>query len=344
MVGAATRLVGHNGWMSIGFRYWIGASLASPPGYCTSNESAAALYRAALSQPEQLLDAAAATGYAARPLPLFYAAAQAGQAIGACRGAEPARKHGLQVDDAKIDPADPLAAQIQPKRSGEFPSVAEAIGSPPLAGPAAIGQLMRSLPELARPFADVRWHPARYVDLVATPTGPDLGFGSVLPAAAVAVGPDEDPKAVAASLQSAYGGSVGGEWQVVPGWRTDTIAGPAVVLRSGPQARRAARPLDTLTPEYRWVGRRWLRPDVGTAAPPKPLMTWWALLFGLSVLARYHPTVWAAALDRHSCTAAVEFERALDVALDALPHLVLEAIADWAVLLAPGSSTPPFAL
>jgi hypothetical protein len=57
-----------------------------------------------------------------------------------------------------------------------------------------------------------------------------------------------------------------------------------------------------------------------------PLMLWWALLFGLSILARYSPTVWRAALDRDTSTLAVRIEDALDEALAAIPHLALEAL------------------
>ncbi len=109
--------------------------------------------------------------------------------------------------------------------------------------------------------------------------------------------------------------------------------------------RRPVDALDEIVPQYRWVGRRWLRPALsGTEPPPSPLMTWWALLFGLSMLARYHPAKWAAALDRQGSYAAIELERAMDLAVEAVPHLVLYALLGEPVRLPPFPEVPPLTL
>ena len=77
-------------------------------------------------------------------------------------------------------------------------------------------------------------------------------------------------------------------------------------------------------------GRWWLRPAIcGTEDPPSLLVTWWAVLFGLSMLARYHPVEWVAALDPDSSAEAVVLELALNVALEVVPELVLEAVQAW---------------
>jgi hypothetical protein len=55
-------------------------------------------------------------------------------------------------------------------------------------------------------------------------------------------------------------------------------------------------------------------------------MTWWAVLYGLSMLARYHPVEWEWALAVNSSPVAVLLEQAMDVALIVVPELVLEAI------------------
>ncbi len=55
-------------------------------------------------------------------------------------------------------------------------------------------------------------------------------------------------------------------------------------------------------------------------------MTWWALLFGLSSLARYHPAPWITLLRRDGNKDAVPLETAMDEALEAVPHLALEAL------------------
>jgi hypothetical protein len=85
--------------------------------------------------------------------------------------------------------------------------------------------------------------------------------------------------------------------------------------------------MDAVADQYRLFGRRWLRPAVARdLEPPTPLMTWWALLFSLSMLARYHPVEWVRALDVDRSPIAVSLERAVAEALDAIPHLVLEGL------------------
>jgi hypothetical protein len=56
------------------------------------------VFGAALQQFEELMDAAASVGYAARPLPLFYAISQAGRAIAAVHADDPweLSGHGLK--------------------------------------------------------------------------------------------------------------------------------------------------------------------------------------------------------------------------------------------------------
>jgi len=55
-------------------------------------------------------------------------------------------------------------------------------------------------------------------------------------------------------------------------------------------------------------------------------MTWWVLLFGLSIFARYHPQLWARALDVDGSQHAVPLEGLLDNALLAVPALVYDAL------------------
>jgi hypothetical protein len=55
-------------------------------------------------------------------------------------------------------------------------------------------------------------------------------------------------------------------------------------------------------------------------------MLWWALLFGLSSVARYEPELWIGALDVNRSPLAVPIEAALDAALEALPDLILDAL------------------
>jgi len=56
----------------------------------------------------------------------------------------------------------------------------------------------------------------------------------------------------------------------------------------------------------------------------RPLVTWWALLFGLSILARYEPETWGRAIDINTSPEAVE--HLLDSALDSLPELLYRTL------------------
>jgi hypothetical protein len=85
--------------------------------------------------------------------------------------------------------------------------------------------------------------------------------------------------------------------------------------------------LELRASEYRARDERWLWPVVNEANDRlSPLMTWWVLLFGLSMLARYHPAPWTNALRPDESQDAVPLEAALDEALDAIPELLLEAL------------------
>ena len=80
--------------------------------------------------------------------------------------------------------------------------------------------------------------------------------------------------------------------------------------------------LDAIAPK-RSDGHRWILPTLPEHTELlSPLMTWWALLFGLSIFARYHPEMWAEALAVDRSEAAVPLEAILDSALSALPRLI----------------------
>jgi hypothetical protein len=95
----------------------------------------------------------------------------------------------------------------------------------------------------------------------------------------------------------------------------------------------AARPEYTATlvrnivPQYRYRGEHWLVPLVGGADDDlPPLLLWWILLFGLSLLARYEPADWRKALDPDASEEAVFLESLLEDALVELPRLLTDAL------------------
>ena len=89
------------------------------------------------------------------------------------------------------------------------------------------------------------------------------------------------------------------------------------------------RQYDDVLPTVAWpyLGQHWTFPDVGTAGvAANPIMPWWALLYALSMRARYEPQAWLDDLDVNRNPNAVALERALDLALSVPPALVAELL------------------
>ena len=74
-------------------------------------------------------------------------------------------------------------------------------------------------------------------------------------------------------------------------------------------------------------GARWLFPAPGTAGRSlHPLMAWWAILYTLSMLARYQPAEWAGDINIDDSRHAVAVESLLKRAISLVPALIAEAI------------------
>ena len=74
---------------------------------------------------------------------------------------------------------------------------------------------------------------------------------------------------------------------------------------------------------FRYAGCRNAYPSLdGSPRPIHPLVVWWAVLFGLSILARYEPESWGIAIDVNRSPDAVPIEHLLEAALDTVPELL----------------------
>jgi len=312
---------------------WLRLSRHGPPGAAAQDAEAAAIFRAALEQFEELMRAAEAAGPAARPLPLFYALSQAGRAIVAVRGGTSHRGHGLTLGS----PADDvLATFIRPVESGkdpgQFQAVAAALQSLTLSDPVPLEALFASLPETGHEILETASDRPRPLSVWPTtePVVPVPGWETQ-----VLVVFDESVR-TADDVQEtlrAYPGAKArmGQSKMV----AQQFGAPREWSPGGMGVRMMVKgDLDEVAPQYRILGRRWLRPALtGDSPPPNPLMTWWLLLFALSMLARYHPVAWVRALDVNSSPVAVSLERAMRKAMDAVPQLVAEAIYQVPMLL-----------
>jgi hypothetical protein len=83
--------------------------------------------------------------------------------------------------------------------------------------------------------------------------------------------------------------------------------------------------LNRIAPGGTGFQARWLRPAVAGVALSS-LLTWWALLFGLSMLARYEPAGWMKELDYDSSDLAAPLGELLEIGLHRVPELVLATV------------------
>ncbi len=96
-------------------------------------------------------------------------------------------------------------------------------------------------------------------------------------------------------------------------------------VQSPNEPDRQAR-IREVAPPHLQADSQWCRPAVAPATLLNPLMTWWALLYALSMIARYEPDAWVALLNVDESSLAVPLEGLLEDALVTVPHLVLDAL------------------
>ena len=265
---------------------------ADPPGLAVGDRKAT--FVMALEQAEQLFIAAENTGPAARPLPLFYGLSQAGRALLATKvPGDPWRPRSHGIGEVRGGVAAPTVAdfEVEPKKFGAFPMVAQALSSSGLRGPTRLGDLWTLLPDTSR-FEIPKSGPHRLLNVVADSYRTDgtieVELSGLPPHLGVPRSPDDDPSGVRS------------DW-----------------------GEEEARVRDFLSHYPSLTGYDMAYPCLdGGDRPLHPLTVWWAVLFGLSVLARYEPETWGRAIDVNGSREAVALEYILEAALDSVPELL----------------------
>lgn len=316
----------------------IRATRATPPGKASHEGLRREIYGAAIQQFEELLEAAANVGPASRPLPLFYALSQAGRAIVAAHGDDPeVFGHGLTEDKSGTGVTNLLQFRVQPARTrtGLFNAVARATHSGEVTGSVPLGAVWAATPNTHR------LPPGAWQDDWATA----LMFGRVVSGAT--------GKTVSAEILSMSGppepnGVAGVEqrlkrYPTLPADASKTVPAVEDVTESGHWMIGSSwslegewQTLDAVAPEVGLDGGRWLIPRLPDESQLlSPLMLWWLLLFGLSLLARYKPALWVDALAVDGSDHAVPLEVLLDQAVEALPGLIYPALIGSFYLIPP---------
>jgi hypothetical protein len=296
------------------------------------------LYGAALQQFDELLTAAETTGYASRPLPLFYALSQAGRAIAAAFAETSSiGAHGMSEDRSsgqelllhrrfrrRATANDALSVIC---RALEIPDPFPEQGARAVdlgAAWAALPQLNAYIPDWAPSWAPVLGaYPSETGQLGDTPRK-DAPWISLFVT-------QYAPRENAALVPERYP-------QLPPNFCHDNV------IRRG-QGRMSDVSLGTISwkappasgLEITHQGleernERWLLPAAEHASAPfTPLTAWWVLLFGLSIIARYDPAPWSQVLHLDDSSGyAVPLRLVLDEALTHLPWLVLAALMERA--------------
>jgi len=310
---------------------------ATRSGPAGRHVGAAETFQSALEQAEQQFASAAVVAYDSRALNLFYGLSQAERAIvaAASSGQWQLKGHGIGV--VSLDVPDALALRLKPGPaggSGNFLRVSSLLGSD-VPDELTLGQVWPLLVETVlheRPGSPT---PAPLFVTVHPETVPNSGVSVVT---------------AQVELDNAYYPPGGRWWDVqeaslkeflarypqLGGWEPSLPNGsevewprsPSTHLRlrwageelsGGPDALRERLTL------YR--GRQLAYPVLeGRQEVMRPLLAWHAVLFGLSMLTRYEPARWTRMIDVDHSPQATVIEYVLDLALDAVPDLVDEAI------------------
>ncbi|MGL4174760.1 MAG: YaaC family protein [Dermatophilaceae bacterium] len=270
---------------------------------------------------EQQFAAAASVDVQSRPLNLFYGLSQAGRAVAASLvpADEPAQLsgHGIQCPGLAQIEKDPVSGfsnlliRADGKPTTSFRRLSELLGSAPLGEAIALGDLWAMLvePSLHEPLDPGR-HGVHLIsarrhnhDMVkVTVEGLPEGFG-----------PADFNK-----LTQRYPALARMEFSQVSGSSVGQSGVPTVAAEL--LDRSASEPAAIGT-DYR--GAPVILPAIsGGKSTMHPLMAWWAVLYALSILTRYHPQAWTALTNVDTSEHAVPVGYLLDVAQDAVPDLL----------------------
>lgn len=282
------------------------------------------LFTSSLEQAQQQFFAASSTGVESRALNLYYGISQAGRAVSAAltptghaRGPE-VNGHGLRVINLASVRANNFW-EVQIAASGgensSYGRLASLLRCDPLASPVTLGAVWHMIPELCLDYPVGDYLEPRWTNRPFARQGDAIDPRSftVQATAAEAENDAEVLRLMYPDLSGAdlirYGG--GSYSESDDGTRTEetlfayTESGRPRKLRNSsvlmPACREGSKALD-------------------------PLLTWWVLLYALSMVTRYEPVNWTRIIDVNRSPLAVPLEVALHKALEAVPAQVYSAL------------------
>lgn len=317
-----------------------------------------ATFDAALEQAEQLFMAAVQAGTATQPILLFYGLSQMGRAVAAASPLLSNKEYSLSghgiTDGGQLQGAAEHGLSqlmICGEKRGAFPDVARALGASRIGQPVPLGDLWDLLPYAER-FPLPHRGTLKRLDLV--PRSPvSSGFErderielQLLPSdLQVSV---DDPNLVPGEI-------IDKEWQHLKAFleKYPTLKGwqiPGNIQRvpyghgtSESQGRWLSLSLTFERPDDRvehaliperasaYHGAHYVYPSLDDGGQPAhPFMLWWAVLYPLSRLARYYPSVWMKLTSISNNPHAAPIEFILREGIRAVPELALRALKRFA--------------
>jgi hypothetical protein len=276
---------------------------------------------------------------------LFYGLSQAGRAVAAAAVTAQSdgwvlKGHGIKARQLTAPLPDITVVADPPSGEGSFVRLSLILDSPlwTTTEAPALHKLWDLLPELQE--KPLRSDDSRRAPLHAMPYSPHEGHQLVgaqisgLPSWLSRIDVTRaDFDAFMESYPSAAGYTVVVRQDGVPQYERDFNADTVGVVmhwKAGPtypvpEEVRSQR-LDAALTVYR-EGGYWLFPaTIPGKRPLHPMMSWWAVLYALSMLARYQPAEWAACIDINTSPYANSVEYLLEEARTTVPDLIRTAL------------------
>jgi hypothetical protein len=338
-----------SGWSVLRATRW------KPPGAASADADRGATYVFALEQAEQMFRAAATVGPPVRPLLLFYGLSQAGRAIAATADGTLSdwqlKGHGITAVNLTGSLADILIGCDKVGSTGSFTRLSELLNSPlwDKRSRVPLKIFWDSIPEnrFARIADDHDRRTPLAVDHRSLYYEHQLASVPVFPFPPEVISAKDGRHALEEYL-SAFPTATGYDSYVTNG--SDMSAVPAFAPHvdgwgelhmnwlvdqgriCSPDKQTAH--ISSITRPY--LGSSYFFPGISESNQSlHPLMAWWAVLFTLSMLARYEPSQWGSYVNVNQSHVATMLEDLLAAAIHVMPRLIAEAIdqvsgqADW---------------
>jgi hypothetical protein len=333
---------------------------ASPLGLAGQDRERREVFGGALRQAQELADASAASGYATRPLPLFYCLSQGLRAVSAALIEDDAwqiRGHGAQI--VTTNPM--LDTTIVPKRSirqdarDALSAIYALADGQPMTASMRLAAVWAACPGLPTLPDDVRPEPGPLrLHLPSRDLISQHAQEGRVELAVEGLDADLSDEALQRALKS-YPSLSGGRSPRGPitaqrpsvyrtGERAQVLYGFAQLKLSFDQWRDRSpvltwpidrADLETHTTAFHRIAPveieaqhnvRMALPAVGGVDAPEFLALWWVLLLALSSLVRYEPAHWTRAIEPDSSKLAVPLEQISDSAESFIPGILLSVL------------------